>query len=83
MLLASEGLSERRDRRAGRGIAADGESCGGLAMSSVGVDGLVDEDRPGRPKTVDQRKIVAETLTRRRRRLGGYALVVAAAGRGG
>jgi transposase len=27
-----------------------------------GIDGLVDEDRPGRPRTVDQRQIVAETL---------------------
>jgi transposase len=27
-----------------------------------GMDGLVDEDRPGRPRRVDQRQIVAETL---------------------
>jgi transposase len=29
----------------------------------AGLSGLVDVDRPGRPKTVDQREIIAETLT--------------------
>jgi hypothetical protein len=39
---------------------------------------LADVDRPGRPKTVDQRKIIAETLPPPAK-LGGYALVVTAA----
>jgi transposase len=28
----------------------------------VGMDGLTDESRPGRPRTVDQRRIITETL---------------------
>jgi transposase len=30
--------------------------------AEAGIEGLVDEDRPGRPRRVDQRQIVAETL---------------------
>jgi transposase len=30
--------------------------------AEAGIEGLVDEDRPGRPRTVDQRQVVAETL---------------------
>jgi transposase len=35
-----------------------------------GLPGLVDVDRPGRPKTVDRRKIITETLTPPPARLG-------------
>ena len=35
-----------------------------------GLPGLVDVDRPGRPKTVDRRKIIIETLTPPPARLG-------------
>jgi hypothetical protein len=31
-----------------------------------GMAGLADLKRPGRPRTVDQSKIITETLTRRR-----------------
>ena len=36
----------------------------------AGVDGLADEGRPGRPKAVDPRRIVAATLTPPPARLG-------------
>ena len=36
----------------------------------AGLDGLADEDRPGRPQTVDPRRIVAATLTPPPARLG-------------
>ena len=35
-----------------------------------GIAGLMDEDRPGRPATVDQFKIITETLNRHRRSSG-------------
>lgn len=38
--------------------------------SEYGVDGLVDADRPGRPKTVNQSKIIAATLRKPPKRLG-------------
>src|SRR5829696_1852161 len=60
VLLASEGVGVSRptvNRWRARYVEA-------------GVDGLADEDRPGRPKMVDPRRIVAATLTPPPARLG-------------
>src|SRR4051794_21837355 len=45
-----------------------------------GMKGLADEPRPGRPRQVDHRAVVAATLTPPPKKLGGDALVVSAAG---
>jgi transposase len=61
VLLASEGLrnAEIADRV---GVSRPTVNVWRSRYVDAGMAGLVDVDRPGRPKTVDQRKIIAETL---------------------
>jgi transposase len=61
VLLASEGLrnAEIADRV---GVSRPTVNVWRSRYVAAGMAGLVDVDRPGRPKTVDQRKIIAETL---------------------
>ena len=65
VLLASEGLrnAEIADRV---GVSRPTVNVWRSRYVDAGMAGLVDVDRPGRPKTVDQRKIIAETCGRRR-----------------
>jgi transposase len=61
VLLASEGL--RNAEIAERvGVSRPTVNVWRSRYVDAGMAGLVDVDRPGRPKTVDQRKIIAETL---------------------
>ena len=71
---------EHRDRGSGRGGPADGDLVAG-ALRRLGVTGLDDERRSGRPRTVDRAKILAATLTPPPAQAGDHALVVAAARR--
>ena len=69
VLLASEGLrnAEIADRV---GVSRPTVNVWRSRYVDAGMAGLVDVDRPGRPKTVDQRKIIAETLRPPPARLG-------------
>ena len=69
VLLASEGL--RNAEIAERvGVSRPTVNVWRSRYVDAGMAGLVDVDRPGRPKTVDQRKIIAETLRPPPARLG-------------
>src|SRR5215204_4056020 len=69
VLLASEGI--RNAEIAARvGVSRPTVNRWRARYVEAGVDGLADEDRPGRPKMVDPRRIVAATLTPPRARLG-------------
>jgi transposase len=61
VLLASEGMlnAEIAERV---GVSRPTVNRWRARYADAGVAGLVDEDRPGRPRTIDQRQIVAETL---------------------
>ena len=77
VLLASEGL--RNAEIAERvGVSRPTVNVWRSRYVDAGMAGLVDVDRPGRPKTVDQRKIIAETAAAAGP-VGGYPLVVAVA----
>jgi transposase len=69
VLLASEGLrnAEIADRV---GVSRPTVNVWRSRYVDAGMAGLVDVDRPGRPTTVDQRKIIAETLRPPPARLG-------------
>ena len=69
VLLASEGV--RNAEIAERvGVSRPTVNVWRSRYVDAGLAGLVDVDRPGRPKTVDQRKIIAETLRPPPARLG-------------
>jgi len=69
VLLASEGL--RNAEIAERvGVSRPTVNVWRSRYVDAGLAGLVDGDRPGRPKTVDQQKIIAETLRPPPARLG-------------
>src|SRR5829696_1246621 len=69
VLLASEGL--RNAEIAARvGVSRPTVNVWRSRYVDAGMAGLVDVDRPGRPPTVDQRKIIAETLRPPPARLG-------------
>jgi transposase len=69
VLLASEGV--RNAEIAERvGVSRPTVNRWRARYVEAGVDGLADEDRPGRPKLVDPRRIVAATLTPPPARLG-------------
>jgi transposase len=69
VLLASEGL--RNAEIAERvGVSRPTVNVWRSRYVDAGMAGLVDVGRPGRPKTVDQRKIIAETLRPPPARLG-------------
>jgi hypothetical protein len=78
VLLASEGLrnAEIADRV---GVSRPTVNVWRSRYVDAGMAGLVDVDRPGRPKTVDQQTIIAETLRPPPGRLGVTPLAVAAA----
>ncbi|MGI3782003.1 MAG: helix-turn-helix domain-containing protein, partial [Janthinobacterium lividum] len=61
MLLASDGVlnAEIADRV---GVSHPTVNRGRSRYVESGIEGLVDEDRPGRPRLIDQRRIVAATL---------------------
>jgi len=61
VLLASDGIrnAEIADRV---GVSRPTVNRWRARYAESGIDGLVDEDRSGRPRRVDQRQIVAETL---------------------
>src|SRR5947207_15190248 len=62
VLLASEGV--RNAEIAERvGVSRPTVNRWRARYVEAGVDGLADEDRPGRPKMVDPRRIVAATVT--------------------
>ena len=69
VLLASEGVrnAEIADRV---GVSRPTVNVWRSRYVEAGMAGLVDVDRPGRPKTVDQRHIIAATLTPPPARLG-------------
>ena len=69
VLLASEGVknAEIADRV---GVTRPTVNLWRSRYAERGLDGLAEKDRPGRPATVDQRAIVAETLTPPPARLG-------------
>jgi transposase len=69
VLLASEGVknAEIAERV---GVTRPTVNLWRSRYAEQGLAGLVDVDRPGRPKTVDQRLIIAETLTPPPSRLG-------------
>ena len=69
VLLASEGMlnAEIAERV---GVSRPTVNRWRARYAEAGIDGLVDEDRPGRPRTVDPRQIVAETLAPPPARLG-------------
>jgi transposase len=69
VLLASEGL--RNAEIAERvGVSRPTVNLWRARYVEAGLAGLADVDRPGRPRTVDQRKIIAATLTPPPARLG-------------
>jgi transposase len=61
VLLASEGMLNA-DIAERVGVSRPTVNRWRARYTDGGVAGLVDEDRPGRPRTIDQRQIVAETL---------------------
>ena len=61
VLLASEGMLNA-DIAERVGVSRPTVNRWRARYADAGVPGLVDEDRPGRPRTIDQRQIVAETL---------------------
>jgi len=61
VLLASEGVLNA-DIAKRVGVSRPTVNRWRARYTDAGVAGLVDEDRPGRPRTIDQRQIVAETL---------------------
>ena len=61
VLLASEGMLNA-DIAERVGVSRPTVNRWRARYADAGVAGLVDEDRPGRPRTIDQRQIVAETL---------------------
>jgi len=61
VLLASEGVLNQ-DIAKRVGVSRPTVNRWRARYADAGVAGLVDEDRPGRPRTIDQRQIVAETL---------------------
>jgi transposase len=69
VLLASEGMknAEIADRV---GVTRPTVNLWRSRYAEAGLAGLADADRPGRPRTVDQRVIIAETLTPPPKRLG-------------
>src|SRR5688500_1456547 len=70
VLLASEGV--RNAEIAERvGVSRPTVNRWRARYVEAGVDGLADEDRPGRPKVVDPRRIVAATLMPPPARRGG------------
>ncbi len=61
VLLASEGMLNA-DIAERVGVSRPTVNRWRARYADAGVPGLVDDDRPGRPRTIDQRQIVAETL---------------------
>ena len=61
VLLASEGMLNA-DIAERVGVSRPTVNRWRARYTDAGMAGLVDEDRPGRPRTIDQRQIVAETL---------------------
>ena len=61
VLLASDGVLNA-DIAARVGVSRPTVNRWRARYAESGIAGLVDEDRPGRPRQVDQRQIVAETL---------------------
>ena len=70
VLLAADGVSNTRDRRAGGGVPADGDLRGGTDTRRPGSAGCGTSRGPGRPRTVDRARILAATLTPPPKRLG-------------
>ena len=62
VLLASEGV-RNADIAQRVGVSPPTVNLWRSRYAAAGLAGLVDVDRPGRPKTVNQRKIITETLT--------------------
>ena len=69
VLLASEGMlnAEIAERV---GVSRPTVNRWWSRYAEAGLDGLADEDRPGRPRTIDPRRIVTATLTPPPARLG-------------
>ena len=70
VLLAADGVSNTRDRGAGRGVAAHGDRVAGSVSGQRGLAGLEDEQRPGRPRSIDHAAIVTATLSPPPKKLG-------------
>jgi len=62
VLLASEGLANY-EIAASVGMSRPTVNRWRARYAERGIDGLADEQRPGRPKTIDEAKIIAATLT--------------------
>jgi transposase len=69
VLLASEGV-RNADIAQRVGMSRPTVNLWRSRYAEAGLAGLVDLDRPGRPKTVNQRKIITETLTPPPEKLG-------------
>jgi len=69
VLLASEGV-RNADIAQRVGVSRPTVNLWRSRYAEAGLAGLVDVDRPGRPKTVNQRKIITETLTPPPEKLG-------------
>ena len=69
VLLAAEGVLNA-DIAARVGVSRPTVNRWRARYAAAGIPGLVDEDRPGRPRRIDQRRIIAETLVPPPARLG-------------